>query len=193
MFVCLNCLWKISCKMYAPSSMSYHILLCTGYWKHAHSFGGVTQCLLTGDEKCRVILSDVRVPDVFWQSHSGMLWLGSARVLHVQEQQKPIASSSCSLYGSISCRKAFPFKFRITSDKEHKLFLVWSWSASVPSELWRILSSLSHVWKWKLDWFPDFCLWTVATDTLELFDPVCNKKYLPILLVSLWVFWTPSI
>lgn len=109
--------------MYAPSFMTYHILLGAGYWKRAHSIDEVTRCLLTGDKKCRIILSDVGVPDVFWQSHSGMLWLESARVLQVQEQQKPIASSSCGLYASISCRKTFPFKFRIANDEEHKCFL----------------------------------------------------------------------
>lgn len=77
MYACLNCLRKISCKMYAPSFMIYHILLCTGYWEHTRSVGEVTHYILRGGKKRRV-MSDVRVPDAFWQSHSGMLWLGSA-------------------------------------------------------------------------------------------------------------------
>lgn len=55
---------------------------------------------------------------------SGWGQQGTLSLLHVGGQQKPIASGSCGLHDSISCRKAFPFEFRITRDEEHKLFLV---------------------------------------------------------------------
>lgn len=55
MYACLNCLREISCKMYAPSFMIYHILLCTGYWEHTRSVGEVTHYILRGGKKHRVM------------------------------------------------------------------------------------------------------------------------------------------